>query len=280
MYALVGEQLYAGKTDYSLGFRENFDNFLFSFLSVFQLLTITNWTDIQILTLNTDIYRGTTILYLISCIIIGNYIFLNLFIGILINGFLKESEIEMDEEETELKLLKEKSEQEEKLRLLQIQQMYSEEDIIAGLVKKKRKKIDIFEGVECRDSLFLFSKSWKIRRIIHITATSNSFENFILLAIVFSSVKLALDTYDLFGLSSNLIDLILNSLFILEALCKIISSGFIWDKGSYMRNGWNILDFSIVAISIIDMSLLNVDFSFQKVFQYFSILVKKTTISF
>ena len=33
-----------------------------------------------------------------------------------------------------------------------------------------------------------------------------------------------------------------------EALLKIIAMGFVLHPGAYLRNGWNILDFSIVLI--------------------------------
>jgi len=36
------------------------------------------------------------------------------------------------------------------------------------------------------------------------------------------------------------------SLFITEAMIKIIGMGFITNKGSYLRDGWNVADFMIV----------------------------------
>jgi len=269
MYALVGEQLYAGKTNANLGYRENFDTFYFAFLAVFQLLTITNWTDLQILTLNTEVYRGVTVLFLISWIIIGSYIFLNLFIGILINGFVMESAIEMNDEEAEMLEKKEAEEKAEREQLLKLKENYSNDNLIDGLVAIKSRGKNPFDGIECNESLFFFSKKMKFRKVIHRVATSNIFENFILIVIVFSSIKLALDTYDLFGTSSMPIDWMMNVLFILEATFKIISNGLIMDSGSYLRNGWNILDCIIVIISIIDMALVNMDLSFQKVHQFY-----------
>jgi hypothetical protein len=39
-------------------------------------------------------------------------------------------------------------------------------------------------------------------------------------------------------------------LYILEAVLKIVGKGFIWADDSYLRDAWNILDFSIVLISV------------------------------
>lgn len=44
------------------------------------------------------------------------------------------------------------------------------------------------------------------------------------------------------------------SIFITEFMLRIIAQGFIFHKKSYMRvDGWNVLDFSIVLISIIEL---------------------------
>ena len=42
-------------------------------------------------------------------------------------------------------------------------------------------------------------------------------------------------------------------IFIIEFLLRIIAQGFFIHKKSYMREGWNILDFCIVLISIIEL---------------------------
>ena len=44
-------------------------------------------------------------------------------------------------------------------------------------------------------------------------------------------------------------------LYIIEMVLKIFGLGFIFRKGSYLRDGWNILDFVIVMSSILEMFL-------------------------
>jgi len=41
------------------------------------------------------------------------------------------------------------------------------------------------------------------------------------------------------------IDLFLTYIFVFEALTKIFAMGFIFHKYSYLRDGWNVIDFSI-----------------------------------
>ncbi len=54
-------------------------------------------------------------------------------------------------------------------------------------------------------------------------------------------------------------------MFIFEAVCKIIVLGFVFGKGTYLRDPWNILDFFIVIVSIFNwilesMSDINISF--------------------
>ena len=41
------------------------------------------------------------------------------------------------------------------------------------------------------------------------------------------------------------IDLFLTYIFVLESLTKIFAMGFIFHKYSYLRDGWNVIDFFI-----------------------------------
>ena len=81
-------QLYGGAFNFKVNnLRPNFDSFNNAFLAVFQVLTIENWNDILLLAYRTDVNIFLTALYLISWIFIGNFVFLNLFLAILLDGF-------------------------------------------------------------------------------------------------------------------------------------------------------------------------------------------------
>jgi hypothetical protein len=50
----------------------------------------------------------------------------------------------------------------------------------------------------------------------------------------------------------DLIDSVLSVIFAIEAILKIFGMGFIIHKYSYMRQGWNIMDFIIAISGIIE----------------------------
>ena len=98
---LVGMQLYGGKFNFyreNEVKRQNFDNVGDAFLTVFQILTIENWNDVLYLGIRSGVNPVLTTVYLISWIFIGNYIFLNLFLAILLDGFTSSSAVQTFQE--------------------------------------------------------------------------------------------------------------------------------------------------------------------------------------
>ena len=49
------------------------------------------------------------------------------------------------------------------------------------------------------------------------------------------------------------VEIIFLVIFTVEAIMKIIAYGFILHAGAYLRNGWNILDFTIVVIGYVSI---------------------------
>jgi hypothetical protein len=109
IYALLGMQIYSGLLSPNLVLpRANYDTFSNSFLTVLQLVTFENWTDHIVLLYNTPVSKAITLAYIISWLIIGNYIFLNLFLALLLGGFESEEVIKsLQETVDEFKELKE-----------------------------------------------------------------------------------------------------------------------------------------------------------------------------
>jgi Ion transport protein len=83
-----------------------------------------------------------------------------------------------------------------------------------------------------------------------------SFEWIMICLIIVSSVELALDNplndpNSIKTKSLQAIDYSLTFLFVLEAVTKIIAFGFInCGSKSYMKNPWNILDLSVILITV------------------------------
>ena len=277
IYALIGIQIYSGNLDNSIGIRQNFNDFQSAFAATFQLMTVENWNDILTITLNSSVGASITALYLISWIFIGNYVFLNLILAILLEAFAEEwkeklegkfidfEDYEQKERERKLKEMQEK-EQEERIQAMEIEELESE------LLNKTRKKHEkpLYQGVSCQNSLFLFSKTTLFRQMCYRIVHSTIFENFILFLIVMSSMKLAIDTYlptdnvEVTLISAD-IDNAFNSAFFLECALKLVALGFVIDDGSYLRDNWNILDFIIVCSSLVDMAVESINLPFIKI---------------
>ncbi|KAL4431571.1 hypothetical protein ABPG74_017276 [Tetrahymena malaccensis] len=129
---------------------------------------------------------------------------------------------------------------------------------------KKKNQFQYYEGVECEQSLYIFSKENIIRRTLYYIYKHPLFDKIVLLVIVLTSFKLTFDTY--IGPAdegatkfSNNADLFFTVFFICECVVKVISLGFFFDEGSYLRDSWSQLDFFIVVSSIVDLSLSQIN---------------------
>ena len=89
----------------------------------------------------------------------------------------------------------------------------------------------------------------KIKQFIE----NKSFQNFIIGLIIFNSITIGFETSDnimsSIGGTLLLIDKIILAIFVLEITLKIYVYGF-----SFLKSGWNIFDFSIVAIALLPAS--------------------------
>jgi len=108
-------------------------------------------------------------------------------------------------------------------------------------------------------SLYYFSSDSEVRNYIADFVRQPAFDNSILVLIMISSVLLVLDNplndpnSDL-AEALGIIEIIVTCIFATECLLKIISYGFLFNgKESYLQDGWNILDFFIVVVSIISL---------------------------
>jgi voltage-gated sodium channel len=81
----------------------------------------------------------------------------------------------------------------------------------------------------------------------------NSVQNFIIALIIFNSITIGMETssaiMNSFGNILLLIDKIILAIFVLEITLKLYAYGF-----SFFKSGWNIFDFSIVAIALLPAS--------------------------
>mmetsp|Transcript_13676 Transcript_13676/g.25803 ORF Transcript_13676/g.25803 Transcript_13676/m.25803 type:complete len:1737 (+) Transcript_13676:154-5364(+) len=284
IFSLVGMQTFGGAFDFPEGKpRSNFDSFFEAFITVFQILTLENWPDL--------LYNGmrssagyASALYFLFWIFIGNFVCLNLFLAILFDGFGNMPTDEVQEEDGDAprkSLLSASSEKElmNKKKLLieqmKIKEVSDSSDVSSNILIVDEKII----GVKGSNSLGLFTKNNLVRKLCIKICNSRKFEVFIVLMIFISAIKLVLDTYLIDKpddssevKASKSIDYIITAVFILEMMIKVIALGFVFNKLSYLRDSWNQLDFIIVVVSIIEISVTDVSLSFIKILRLFRTL--------
>lgn len=104
----------------------------------------------------------------------------------------------------------------------------------------------LYQGIRCEKSIYIFSKQNKFRLFCYKVQKHPLFDRFVMFLIAVSSLKLGIDSY-LVKLpegswqisASEVIDIIVNVLFLFECLFKVIALGFMMDEGSYIRESWN-----------------------------------------
>lgn len=96
--------------------------------------------------------------------------------------------------------------------------------------------------------------------------------------IVANSVKLVIETYVDLQEGSKLaaafdwIDRVFTAVFSLEALLKILRSGLFVAKNSYLKDSWSVLDITIVATSLADLIVENIQLPFLRILRLLRIL--------
>lgn len=110
IFTLLGTQIFGGSFEFNVypynPQRYNFDSFQSAFFTVFTILTVENWNGILINCLRSSANSVLSVFYLIVWIFIGNYIFVNLFLSILLDGFESTDAMQqIDEIEHETKAL-------------------------------------------------------------------------------------------------------------------------------------------------------------------------------
>ena len=101
IFTLLGTQIYGGQFTFMKNndyLKYNFDRFENAFYSVFVILTLENWNTILVTCMRSDTNQVVSFMYLFAWIFIGNYIFLNLFLAILLDGFDSADALQMIEE--------------------------------------------------------------------------------------------------------------------------------------------------------------------------------------
>ena len=291
IFTLLGMQFFGGRwtaakfcedpTDYeackAFTPRPNFDTFWNGFVTVFQILTGENWNEVMYTGLVAMEGSASVVVYFVILNVVGNYIVLNLFLAILLARF--DSPDEEEESETQSDLPR-------RLPSHSVAPMPdSTESLKPGDGENSAKqpattrvllptndpnKIEIHPSAK---AFGLLGLGHPVRQWAISIVTSKRFDNFVLFLILLSTLFLIIDepwihrcyvlgwphTDDCANgsLMYNFLqyaDLVLNSLFTMEMVVKMVALGVVGHQHAYLRNPWNQLDFVVVIISWISVS--------------------------
>ena len=291
--ALVGMQLFGGKFNFENEPppRATFDSFYWSLLTVFQILTRDSWMIPM-----WNAMRAThpaACLYFVSLVLLGDFIILNLFLAILINSFGNMGfEIDDGSEEggpfitcTEWY----QSEKDTKARYstglkdivhLGGTSVSPPQEAWDGFIESASSQLGTAAVSLCIASsaqrnlpetnggysLLLFSPNNLCRIYITYLVTHPHFEKAVLVLITASSLVLILeDSTNSLNRPIQVLDIVFTGLFICEMLLKIIAFGLIRGNRAYLKDGWSVLDASVVVVSI--LALVFADFAVVRVFR-------------
>jgi len=295
--------------------RANYDNFPAAFITVFQVMTMENWQTVLFSSMRGSNPKFLVAIFYIAWIFIGNFILLNLFLAILLDSFLSEDEDEDEGDNAErrrqkIARRKKKKQQLDQHRVYMSYQFFqdkkdvkrskvyfgeekgeSEEDLedldedqivkifkAQGIIKKDKEEIKqqpLFVGVDCAQSIFLFSKDSRLRINCYKAYKHAWWETVVMLLIILSSLKLATDTFNDAWSDNRLVQIVMDDvldntftvLFTTEMVVKLIALGVVMDEGSYLRDNWNRLDFFIVNASLIELAFKDFDLPIIKIFR-------------
>ncbi|XP_073945551.1 ca[2+]-channel protein alpha[[1]] subunit T isoform X2 [Choristoneura fumiferana] len=120
-------------------------------------------------------------------------------------------------------------------------------------------------------SLYIFPPGNKIRRLCTWMVTRGWFDNIVLLFIALNCITLAMERPNIppdskeraFLASANYVFTVV---FAVEMFIKVVASGMFYGTEAYFTSGWNIMDGSLVIISIIDLLMSLVSESSPRIF--------------
>ena len=108
-------------------------------------------------------------------------------------------------------------------------------------------------------SLFCCSHKLRVRKMVAFISEDRIFDTLIIIFIFANCICMASRDYmdkddrTIRNKYLNYFDYAFSVVFIIEAILKIITSGFVFGKQTYLREPWNVLDFIIVLAAIIDV---------------------------
>lgn len=253
IFMLFGMQIFAGTLS-PPGVerpRLHFDDLIWSFTTVFVILTANEWNEIM---LECGFISGqwkASILYFLLVLIVLNLVLLPLFMAIVASSFAMSHQDLYQECMQKLLILEKQSYKEYKELLAKHVQ---EKEELERQAHYEMHRFLTEDDLETGFWLYLGPVQEQSRAILQ----HSWFEKVVLIAIIVSSLLLSLDSPYLDPDSKlkgflRTSDVLFFVLFLSEAIVKIFAHGAFTKNGGYFRSFWNILDFSVVMVSVLDL---------------------------
>jgi voltage-dependent calcium channel L type alpha-1D len=251
IYALVGMQLFSNRLHFdeltgahiSIGDpkystseipRSNFDGLFISVTTIFQVLSGENWNEVMY-----DCWKATSWiapLFFISLVVLGIFIVLNLFLAIL----LKQFDDDEPPDGSQRQLLPETEHVE-----------VESASILSRALRRMKKCVSALAHCNAATQTCQYPEFYsRCKGILE----NKRFDLTVTIAIILSSIVLALDNPlndpdTPFSVALEVLNYLFTAIFIAEFLFKVAAYGPL----TYFSEAWNILDFSAVAASVLEM---------------------------
>lgn len=131
---------------------------------------------------------------------------------------------------------------------------------VAQFVQWMKELANLDSWVEERESyaLYLFPETNRFRKVCFWFVNQKWFDNVILLFIALNCITLAMERPNIPPWSKERVFLatanyVFTVVFAIEMLLKVVAAGMFYGNDAYFTSGWNIMDGSLVMISIIDL---------------------------
>lgn len=254
--------------------RSNFDSFVLSMSTIFQILTGEDWQLVMLDALRVQqdpFHLFLTGIYFVVLVFVGNYIMLNLFLAIILGNFGTEKKDAADElaagREPEpgywgSTALEDKiNESNEKAGAMARASAWVASRACFKVLSRSCHADRSEEKAGAKKAFWCcLSRTNPARKFFHKVITHGAFDNTILVFILISTACLALDNplmdpNSTFSRGLFYMDIILTIIFTLEMLMKIFAKGLIFVPAAYLHDSWNILDYLIVIVSLVALSL-------------------------
>lgn len=270
--------------------RAHFDGFLMAFVTVFQVLSGENWNTVMY---DSMIGAGNlAAVYFILLVVVGQLVFLNLFLAILMDNFATAKDAVETQEAVNSEMKAQRRSilagataadlsntlsdtvtmdvpadnevepvdpEAEALRKAEAEAVSSSLSSLKAAAKVLEKPKGLEPPKWPRDySLLLFAPENPVRKACATLVKSKPFDNFILFLIIISSLAMAVDNplKNPAAVLSQILyymNIFCTCVFLIEMITKKIADGAICGKNAYWRKGWNMLDGLVVTISVIDL---------------------------